>query len=194
MVEHRRFGMGSLLDLHQEATLWGMRTRQWRMAVLGLLALLCECGDNARAYTCACTDEVPSELKLSCPAVIAHVELTGVCADAMDASAPPGDPLDAATSDGASPAASQYDLRCGSRTEFPTVCGYFVLGATAAGSCHVELTLASGFTYSTDLQFELRSAKETSDCPSCPPHIAPTVNTVIVSNPDDTCVVDASGG
>ena len=194
MVGNRRFGVGFSLDLLHKATIWGMYTQVRMMAVLGLLAVFCECGDNARVYTCACTDEVPFELKLSCPAVITHLELMGVCANAVDAAAPSGDSLDAATSDGASPTASQYDLSCGSRTEFPAVCGYFVLGATAAGDCHVELTLANGFTYSTDLQFELRSPKETSDCPSCPPHIAPTVDTMTVSNSDDTCVVDASGG
>jgi hypothetical protein len=53
------------------------------------------------------------------------------------------------------------------------------------GVCHVELTFATGFTYSTDVTFEVNTAKQQGCCALFD---APTQTTFMVNNPSTTCV------
>jgi hypothetical protein len=57
------------------------------------------------------------------------------------------------------------------------------------GVCHVELTFATGFTYSADVQFTEQSDNEPSHC-ACSSYVAPvsTQSTFVVNNPSTTCV------
>ncbi len=59
------------------------------------------------------------------------------------------------------------------------------VGSLSTGICHVELTFATGFTYSTDVTFT--SSTQSGGC--CPgTHVTPTVNAFMVNNPSTTCV------
>jgi len=60
------------------------------------------------------------------------------------------------------------------------------INSTSAGVCHVELTFATGFTYSTDVTFESQSAPKPPVC--CPLLTAPTQSTFTVDDPSATCV------
>jgi hypothetical protein len=53
------------------------------------------------------------------------------------------------------------------------------------GVCHVELTFATGFTYSTDVTFTSQSANPSACCPLL---TAPTQTSFTVNNPSTTCV------
>jgi hypothetical protein len=57
------------------------------------------------------------------------------------------------------------------------------------GVCHIELTFATGFTYSADATFATHSGGVCGgpQC-TCPPVIAPTQTTFMVNNPSTTCV------
>lgn len=55
------------------------------------------------------------------------------------------------------------------------------------GVCHVELTFATGFTYSTDITFATMADPTLPGCPPCPPYVAPTQGVFDVGNPDTTC-------
>ena len=59
-------------------------------------------------------------------------------------------------------------------------------GATAAGTCHVTLVFATGFTYSTDVSF----MEGSGGCPGCPNVLTPFPGSFAVNNPGNTCVVD----
>lgn len=61
---------------------------------------------------------------------------------------------------------------------------YVVVPSTAAGTCHIVLTFASGFTYSQDVTFQVVPR----DSCGCPPYIAPTSGPYVVNNPRSTCV------
>ena len=69
----------------------------------------------------------------------------------------------------------------------------FVQGQSP-GVCHVRLTFATGFTYSTDVTFSSQSGGVCGgpQC-KCGDILAPTVGTFTVNNPSDTCVVADSG-
>jgi hypothetical protein len=54
-----------------------------------------------------------------------------------------------------------------------------------AGTCHIKLTFATGFTYERDVTFTAQ-AGGSAGC-SCPEHIAPTSGPFEVNNPTDTC-------
>jgi hypothetical protein len=60
------------------------------------------------------------------------------------------------------------------------------INSASAGVCHVELTFATGFTYSTAVTFESQSAPKPPVC--CPLLTAPTQSTFTVNNPSTTCV------
>ncbi len=60
--------------------------------------------------------------------------------------------------------------------------GTLEVGSQVAGLCHVELTFASGFVYSTDVTF-------TGTSNSCGTgFISPTQSVFVVNNPRSTCV------
>jgi hypothetical protein len=61
------------------------------------------------------------------------------------------------------------------------------IASPSPGDCHVVLTFATGFTFSTDLTFVSRTF---TDPPGCGTQVyaAPTESTVMVNNPSDTCV------
>jgi hypothetical protein len=54
------------------------------------------------------------------------------------------------------------------------------------GRCHVVLTFATGFTYSTDVTFTSLDDTVTPGCPGS--HTAPTQQAFTVNNPSGTCV------
>jgi hypothetical protein len=56
----------------------------------------------------------------------------------------------------------------------------------SSGVCHVELTFATGFTYSTDVTFT--SSTQTSSCCGDVTTVTPTQATFTVNNPSTTCV------
>lgn len=56
------------------------------------------------------------------------------------------------------------------------------------GVCHVELTFATGFTYSTNVTFTQVTEPTTPGCQPCPSFIAPTQGFFSVDNPGNTCV------
>jgi hypothetical protein len=58
------------------------------------------------------------------------------------------------------------------------------------GVCHIKLTFATGFTYSTDVTFASTTA---GSCSGCPSYIGATSGPFMVHNPSNTCV-DASAG
>ena len=51
----------------------------------------------------------------------------------------------------------------------------------------MQLTFATGFTYSTDVTFALQPDPGPPGCPSCPPYLGPTPSTFTVDNPAATC-------
>lgn len=68
--------------------------------------------------------------------------------------------------------------------------GQFIeVTSPSAGICHVELTFATGFAYSTDVTFTTPPA-DPSVC--CPVATAPTQATFTVNNPSATCVDTSS--
>ena len=60
------------------------------------------------------------------------------------------------------------------------------INSASAGVCHVELTFATGFTYSTAVTFESQSAPNPPVC--CPLLTAPTQTMFTVNNPSTTCM------
>jgi hypothetical protein len=68
---------------------------------------------------------------------------------------------------------------------------FVLVASTGPGTCHVQLTFATGFTYSTDVTFALQPDLGPLGCPSCPPYLGPIPSTFIVDNPAATCT-DAS--
>ena len=67
-----------------------------------------------------------------------------------------------------------------------------VVRSQSPGVCHVELTFATGFTYSSDVTFATQSGGVCGgpQC-TCPDYLAPTAGPFPVNNPSATCV---SGG
>jgi hypothetical protein len=63
------------------------------------------------------------------------------------------------------------------------------------GVCHVQLTFATGFTYSTDVTFATQSGGVCGgpQC-KCGDYLAPTSGPFTVHNPSDTCVAAPDAG
>jgi hypothetical protein len=66
---------------------------------------------------------------------------------------------------------------------------YVYIPSYEVGDCHVELTFASGFTFSTDVHFSSQTDESDPQCPCG--YIQPDKQTIAVNNPSSTCV-DAS--
>ncbi len=58
-----------------------------------------------------------------------------------------------------------------------------VVPAATAGTCHVVLTFATGFTYTQDVTFQ-----DVQGDSCCPSYVWPTSGSFMVNNPPDTCV------
>ncbi|MGH7435440.1 MAG: hypothetical protein ACRENE_07180 [Polyangiaceae bacterium] len=101
----------------------------------------------------------PATLILSCGATdLANVAISGPCAA--------GDAATRSTLDSSNPQ-------------------NLYVTSTGAGTCHVELTFATGFTYSTDVAFV--STTTTGGCCSGT-GVNPTQSTFMVHDPSTTCV------
>jgi hypothetical protein len=61
------------------------------------------------------------------------------------------------------------------------------------GACHIELTFATGFSYSTDVTFALQSGGMCGAC-ACGDYHAPTTGPFTVNNPSSTCVALPDAG
>jgi hypothetical protein len=59
------------------------------------------------------------------------------------------------------------------------------LSSPSPGVCHVELTFATGFTYSTDVTFQPMTRV---NCGTTAAYVGPTQVVFDVNNPSDTCV------
>ena len=119
--------------------------------------------DGSAAPSCpiACITAVAATFELSCsPNDLTNVIATGPCA----------------TPDAA---LSWYT---GSATEWDVA-----VTSAGPGACHVELTFATGFTYSADVTFALQTIESPPGCPECPPYVGPTSGPFMVDNPSDTC-------
>jgi hypothetical protein len=72
------------------------------------------------------------------------------------------------------------------------------VGSPEAGTCHVTLGFASGFTYDTDVTFTSQADPVPKGCSPCPSFIGPTAGPWTVNNPSITCValpsLDAGAG
>jgi hypothetical protein len=68
--------------------------------------------------------------------------------------------------------------------------GLVEVASSAPGTCHVELTFATGFTYSTYATFDWVKA---ADCGGCPDFIGPTNGPFTVHNPSGTCTATDGG-
>jgi hypothetical protein len=70
--------------------------------------------------------------------------------------------------------------------------GTVLVQSDGPGACHVELTFATGFTYSADVTFASHSGGVCGgpQC-ACPDYVTPTSGPFMVNNPSSTCV-DAS--
>ena len=128
--------------------------RALRAAVVGVVVVsVAACGERTCADGCISSTSVT--FNLSCgPTDLTSVVLSGPCST-LDAG--PGNYLVGST---------------GRSLEFTS---------PSPGLCHVVLTFATGFTYSSDVTFASRSA----GC--CPSYIAPTQPTFTVDNPSATC-------
>jgi hypothetical protein len=62
-------------------------------------------------------------------------------------------------------------------------------GATNAGTCHVTLVFATGYTFAADVTFLYASG----GCPGCAQVLMPTTGSIMVNNPNDTCLLPDSG-
>ncbi len=102
-----------------------------------------------------CAPTGPATLNLSCPSVVTSVLSTGSC---TARGCPKG---------GVSCAQEQVSIE-----------------PTQAGVCHVDLTLAGGFQYSTDVTFTQTTTEGCCPCTS----IGPTQTMFMVNNPSTTCV------
>jgi hypothetical protein len=61
-----------------------------------------------------------------------------------------------------------------------------IVQPVAAGDCHIELVFATGFTFSTDVQFTTQSGGQ-PQCP-CNTWLEPDQQTIAVNDPSSTCV------
>ena len=70
--------------------------------------------------------------------------------------------------------------------------GTVTVYSSSPGTCHVQLSFASGFTFSTDVTF---ISQTEGTCGSCPSFTEPSSGEFTVDNPASTCVAvpDAGG-
>ncbi len=73
----------------------------------------------------------------------------------------------------------------GEPTPFP---GYVAVPSPGPGVCDVELTFATGFTYSAEVTFASMTCTT-----ACGSFIGPTAGPFMVNNPGDTCVALDAG-
>jgi hypothetical protein len=115
----------------------------------------------------ACQEGFGATLRLACaPTEPPTAVVTGPCA------------VDASTFAAADPGWSCSSTAC-------------YLNASTAGDCHLTLTFAGGFTYTTDVEFkEMPQA-----CCGCPlPYVVASPSEATIDNPISTCAsVDAGG-
>jgi hypothetical protein len=140
----------------------------WALLIpLATLAAGCNSGEQA-ACSGLCLTSVSASLTLACaPAALVSATLDGPCA---------GD---------ASPTGG---FSCANRNDVPFVdCAQVEFGAGSPGDCQVELSFADGFSYSSTVTFT-----SVSQSCGCPPVAEPTPSSLIVKNPQATCLVDAS--
>jgi hypothetical protein len=72
--------------------------------------------------------------------------------------------------------------------------GEVFVESAGPGVCHVTLTFATGFTFSTDVTFATRPGGVCGgpQC-HCPDYVGPTAGPFVVKNPSATCVDAAAG-
>jgi hypothetical protein len=134
------------------------------MATAGLIvALGTGCGPGPDAK-CICNSAEPALFQFSCsPNDLTSVVATGPCS-MPEAGTPLGFTAPVP----------------------PTDVGVFSGGP---GTCHVQLTFASGFTYSTDVAF----TAQMQFC-ACPTAFVPTSGPFMVDNPAGTCIAGPDAG
>lgn len=137
--------------------------RWLRGAVLCVLAAgICPLVLGCSSSCDGCIGNVSAGLELSCgPTNLTAVKLTGPCPPRGDGGA--GEYVSGTT---------------GRLVSF---------GATSPGTCHVTLVFATGYTFSTDVNFFYGSG----GCPGCAQVLTPGTGIIMVNNPSDTCVVDS---
>jgi hypothetical protein len=87
-------------------------------------------------------------------------------------------------------ASSPCSLSDASLEQFKGLNSFGVESPSSTGTCHVELTCATGFVYSADVTFTSQSG----GCPGCGTTIGPTQGPIMVNNPSSTCVVVPDAG
>jgi hypothetical protein len=136
-----------------------------------------------------CPESEFAMLDLTCPAVVTSAQLTGPCAPASDASLSDAEPFE--SGGGTAPSAfGGSGFWCSMARLVPfTQCTQIYLIATEPGICHVALTFADGFTYSTDVTFTWMTLGAAPGCPDpCRPFVGPTQVRFLVDNPSATCI------
>jgi hypothetical protein len=130
---------------------------------VGVLVLLFAAGVGCGQTACpgAIRSNQPAIFNLSCPTALTKITLSGSCSDSD-----------------AGPSNSRIDQSM----------NFVTVASPIAGTCHVVLTFATGFTFSADVIFVTHTATDPpgSDCTS--PYTGPTQSTFTVNNPSDTCV------
>ena len=129
------------------------------------------CGSNG-ACCGLCPDSVPADFNLTCESTnLESVVATGPCAGPPDASV-----------------TGYTNTWMGSE--------HVYVSSDAPGTCHVELTFATGYTYSTDVTFATQSGGVCGG-PQCTCGDYLAAGSFAVNNPPDTCIdagVDSGGG
>ncbi len=150
------------------------------------------CGGCQTKYGCpgGCAAGGYAVIELACPAAVTSARLTGPCAPSGDASLFLVEPPATYSGGSGPPASAGFGFACAPITETPfSGCKEVYLAATAPGVCHVELTFATGFTYSTDVTFASQRDPAPPGCAQCPAYIAPSSQaTFTVNNPSTTCL------
>lgn len=129
-------------------------------SVVGICRAIAGCSSSCDS----CIEAVYATMNLSCgPTDLEAIEFSGPCPSYGDGSV--GD----------------YFADPGHRM--------IAFGATATGTCHVTLRFASGFTYSTDVNF----MEGSGGCSGCPNVLTPFPSPVNVNNPSSTCLLADAG-
>ena len=71
----------------------------------------------------------------------------------------------------------------------PTPETLYVLG-TGTGTCHVQITFADGYVYTSDIQFVSHPGNNSPGCPSCPAITDPVAQPPAAIDPGASCVSD----
>jgi len=140
----------------------------WILGAVGLVVVGGGC--SAASATCPgnCADPPPAVLDLSCgPTDLQSVVLSGPCAKGYDDATAP----------------SQFVS--GARQQLVDIPSLF------AGTCHVELTFASGYTFATQIEFTYQPGNA-QDCTCGTNQANPAM--ITVPNPSATCLGEAGAG